>query len=247
MILTKSVFIKINCKEYKKYRSLGYKFDSNEIIEVKLEDLSLRSHAIVNVKCDVCGFEKKIKYQVYNKNYEKYNYYSCSIKCGMGKYIQNNLDKYGVDNYAKTDECKEKIKNTNIERYGYIAPSGNKDVMSKMVKTRVERGIQNDSIEINEYRLYRKLVRKITDLNKKNLINNWNGYDYYDNEYIKDNYNFNSNSRLYPTIDHKISIYNGYKNNIPAEVIASLDNLCITKRGINSSKNIKNDETFKLL
>lgn len=157
------------------------------------------------------------------------------------------MEKYGVDNYAKTDEAKEKMKNTNLKRYGSIAPAGNVDVMSKMTKTRVERGYQNVSSEIDEYKLYRKLVRKLTDINKKMLFENWDGIDYYDDEYIKDYLNINSNSRLYPTIDHKISIYYGYNNNISAEEVASLDNLCITKRGINSSKSSKTYETFKRL
>jgi hypothetical protein len=247
MVISKSVFISINCKEYKKYRNLGYKFEKNEMIEVKLKDLSLKSHALVEAKCDICGFEKKIKYQVYNKNYEKYNYYSCSIKCAMGKYIQNNLNKYGVDNYSKTDECKKKMKETCLKKYGSISPSGNVEVMNKIINTRIERGIQNSNRDIDDYKLYKKLVRKLTDISKKVLLENWNGYDFYDNEYIKDNFKLNPNNRLYPTIDHKVSVYYGYNNNISAEYISSVDNLCLTKRGINSSKNIKTDEIFRKL
>lgn len=247
MILTKSVFIKMNGKHIKKYIDLGYNCKTNDIVEVKIEDLPFRSHSLVRVKCDVCEIEKEIRYFVYSKNNIKGDYYSCSIKCGIGKYKSNMMEKYGVDNYAKTDEAKEKMKNTNLKRYGSIAPAGNVDVMSKMTKTRVERGYQNVSSEIDEYKLYRKLVRKLTDINKKMLFENWDGIDYYDDEYIKDYLNINSNSRLYPTIDHKISIYYGYNNNISAEEVASLDNLCITKRGINSSKSSKTYETFKRL
>ena len=73
--------------------------------------------------------------------------------------------------------------------------------------------------------------------NRKVLFSLWDGIDFYDGENIIDNMNLHHNDRLYPTVDHKISIYNGFKNNISIEVISSIDNLCITKRHINSTKN----------
>jgi hypothetical protein len=38
------------------------------------------------------------------------------------------------------------------------------------------------------------------------------------------------------TIDHKISIYSGFLENIDPEIIASTHNLCWTKRSINIRK-----------
>jgi hypothetical protein len=48
----------------------------------------------------------------------------------------------------------------------------------------------------------------------------------------------------YPTIDHKISTYYGFINNIPIDVISNVENLCITKRSINSSKNRLTENQF---
>jgi hypothetical protein len=62
--------------------------------------------------------------------------------------------------------------------------------------------IINDS-----YLFYRNEVRRFTNRNKKELFENWNGYDYYDNEFIGNNFVYVHTNRLYPTIDHKISIY----------------------------------------
>jgi hypothetical protein len=45
---------------------------------------------------------------------------------------------------------------------------------------------------------------------KKDLLENWDGYDYYDGEYIKDNFCLYSNDKNYPTMDHKISCYYGF-------------------------------------
>lgn len=85
----------------------------------------------------------------------------------------------------------------------------------------------------------KKKVRNKTNRVKKKLFESWNGLDYYDNENIRQNLELKYYSKKYPTIDHKISIYYGFNNNIDPEIIGDLENLCIAKRCINSSKNIK--------
>jgi len=71
------------------------------------------------------------------------------------------------------------------------------------------------------------------------LFENWDGYDYYDGEYIKNNFNLHGLDNNYPTIDHKISVSYGFKNNIEPEKIADISNLCITKKINNSKKSSK--------
>ena len=68
--------------------------------------------------------------------------------------------------------------------------------------------------DLSEWLLYRRFVRRLTERN-----------------------------RNFPTVDHKISIVYGFKNNTPPEEISKIENLCITKRKINSSKshNIESD------
>ena len=46
-------------------------------------------------------------------------------------------------------------------------------------------------------------------------------------------------------MDHKISVFYGFMNNISESEISKLDNLVITKKGINSSKNNKDFTIFK--
>lgn len=88
----------------------------------------------------------------------------------------------------------------------------------------------------------RHVVRK--NSNKKKLIEEWNGFDYYDGEYIKENFDVKHTDYDFPTIDHKISIIYGFKNNIPPEEIGDLSNLCMTKKGINSSKSFLTEENY---
>lgn len=44
------------------------------------------------------------------------------------------LKKYGVDNYAKTNECKEKIKKTCLKRYGVEHPMKSPNIFNKIFK-----------------------------------------------------------------------------------------------------------------
>ena len=68
--------------------------------------------------CPVCN--NRCTFVNINIGYQKH----CSIKClGMDDIIKTQrkkscLDKYGVDNYSKTQECKEKVKNTNKRIFG---------------------------------------------------------------------------------------------------------------------------------
>ena len=65
--------------------------------------------------------------------------------------------------------------------------------------------------------------------------------------YIKENLILDSNDNNYPNIDHKISIYEGFINNISVYEIANINNLCVTKRIHNLRKNIKTENDFKII
>ena len=71
-------------------------------------------------------------------------------------------------------------------------------------------------------REYRNEVKNLTKKAKKELLENWNGYDFYDNEYIKDNFNLDPTHKNYPTIDHKISVHYGFNNNILMQSFADM-------------------------
>lgn len=122
---------------------------------------------------------------------------------------------------------------TNLERYGSKNPMSNEEIKNKMIKTKQKLGIYLLECDRNDFTNYRLKVKLLTNKNKDKLFKKWNGYDYYDNEYIKDN---KLNDKNYPTIDHKISIKYGFENNIAPEDISKIENLCITKRKLNSSK-----------
>lgn len=213
-----------------------------------------------------------MKNEIFLKNYkkknkEKYGYdmpfnsIEIQHKCSLS--VKN---KYGVDNVFQNNEIKEKIKKTNLEKYGVEIPLQSEEIREKFIKTMINKyGVDNPSkyqefkdkvinikikkgyiIKDDNWSKYKREVRVITSKYKKVLLENWNGCDYYDNEYIKENFNLNYCDKKYPTIDHKISIISGFINNISPDIIGGIDNLCYTKRTINSKKNYKNEINFYL-
>ena len=93
---------------------------------------------------------------------------------------------------------------------------------------------------LDYYKIAQNYYRTIRD----SFISEWDGYDYYDGEYIKDNFNLDFNHTDYPTIDHKVSIKMGFKLGIPPRDISNFDNLCITKKVLNSKKGYKTEEDY---
>lgn len=180
------------------------------------------------------------------------------------------IKKYGVDNPGKSEEIKEKMKNTCMEKYGTEYSLQNKDVIKKRKETNMKRyEFENAAqhpkiiekirktlfkngyrINSNDYTIFEDYMKKCISETQKNMRKykfkeNWDGYDYYDGEYIKDNYNlYNSNEEQYPNIDHKTSIIYGFLHNINYEEISLIENLCFTKRKHNVSKNVLTEKEY---
>jgi len=180
-------------------------------------------------------------------NYSKTNQFKRNFKKIM-------LEKYGVQNPSEVEEFKIKRKETMLEKYGveyYVLSDGFKEKSETtslknrgvehpmMLKSEVEKRLikKGLSFRSDDFLRYRSMVDNLTKKNKKELFEKWDGYDAYDGEYIKDNLNLKGQHGDYPTIDHIVSVYFGFKNGIDPIQISNLDNLCITKRKINSSKN----------
>jgi hypothetical protein len=141
--------------------------------------------------------------------------------------------KYGDSNFNNV----EKMKSTKLEKYGFYFNNS-----IKMIQTKTDTGLifQDKS----DWKIYKKKVDSITRRNKKTLYENWNGNDYYDDEVIKTYLAHSHTHRFYPCIDHKISVFYGFNNNIDPEIIGDIDNLCITKRYLNSIKGSLIEEEF---
>ncbi len=167
------------------------------------------------------------------------------------------LERYGFISYFMTNEYKEyfkanlsqmleKTKNTCLERYGVENVSQVKEIYNKILNSKKASGLIPPDSLLSSWVVYKKRCRTLTGKVKKLLYEKWDGYDYYDGEFIKEYSLFKHTDRLYPTVDHKISLLFGFSNGISAEEICDISNLCITKRWINCSKNSLTEDIFKL-
>lgn len=147
MILNNNVTIKINNSNLNYYKKLGYDVTPNDITSVNVKDLSKGSHILIDVKCDICSIEKKIKYNSLYKN-DYLTEYMC-VKCKR----KNNLkEKYGVENIFQLNSTKNKIKETNLKKYGVEYITQSIDIKNKIKNTNIEKygkehHLQNENIK----------------------------------------------------------------------------------------------------
>lgn len=167
MLITKEVLIKWNGRNKQNFINKGYIFTKigDEFI-VNVNDLTKGSKAKVKVKCDYCGAVIEKSYSVYLKQHHNL-FGDCCNKCQPIKNKQVCLERYGVDNGAKTDDSKNKLKKTCLERYGVTNPAKinevrekisfssnlNKDIiLTKMRKTMMEKYGTFNVMDIKEFR-----------------------------------------------------------------------------------------------
>jgi hypothetical protein len=243
------------------------KWMSSKEFRDKSNKTQIDKYGVLFVQTDKFRMDNSIKHKEIIKNKKERGEYNCNLSLPINKELRDSamFEKYGHTYSSHVESIKDKIQKTNLERYGHISPFGNINVSNKIKKTLLEKyGVDNPfkSKEIqykikkylkenyytitidDKFKKYRNKVRYLTNKIKEELFDNWDGFDYYDGEYIKDYLKLNSNNNKYPTIDHKISCIYGYKNNIGIEILSNIENLCITKRIINSQKNHLNENEF---
>jgi len=230
-------------KEKKKETTLkNYSVENpsqSEIIKIKKEITCETNYGVKHPLQSKELFEKMII-----DNIEKYGVeFYMQTEEYKKKVNESNLKKYGVNWYLQSEDIKEKSKKTCLEKYGVEHALQSEIIQDKSRETRIKNGHEIPEHLLTDFQIYKKKIRYFTHKNKKKLYENWNGYDYYDNEYIKDNKDNNKNN--YPTIDHKTSVYFGFNNNIEPEELCKIENLCITKKSLNSSKKENNELSFK--
>lgn len=204
------------------------------------------------VQTDRFREDNSTKHKEIIKNKKERGEYNCSLSLSSNRELRESamFEKYGHTYSFHVESIKNKIQTTNLEKYGHISPFGNKEIQKSIKDNIVYKSLERewtfngDKYKLDLFRIYRRKVRYETDLLRKKLFEDWNGYDYYDSEYIKDNLLLNKNDNNYPTIDHKISCFYGFINNLPTTDISNIDNLCITKRIINSKKSQLNEADF---
>jgi len=113
--------------------------EKNEENKVFVETLSYGSSIEVYLNCDYCGKEIYKSFKLIKKQNEIVNKDTCK-DCKFIKRADICEAKHGVRSHSQLKDVKDKIKKTNIKKYGCETPlNNNKKVKEKADKTRLEK------------------------------------------------------------------------------------------------------------
>jgi hypothetical protein len=229
VILDSEVYVILNPRHINYWENKGYfipRYDNsykrNKVkrdakILVSIKDLSKQSHVKIKCLCEMCGKVREINFNQYRDIC-----FECSNKSRCG------------------------------EKHPRFGKKSSINMLNKQRKTKIKRGIWLPDDKLDAFSLYRKLVKIETKKWKDKIFELWNGMDYYTGKRLIKNEEFSAlnpllhvnKNKLQPTIDHKISVYYGFVNNISYEIVGGFDNLCICSKVINSTKSRLNENSF---
>jgi len=113
MIVSKIVQIKVHPNHLTYYKTLYPEINVGDIINIKPNELYVKSTTKIECQCEICGLNKFLEYRYYIKNTKTHNIYSCSQKCSKIKKEMTNIVKYGFKYHSmNTEVFNEKVKKT---------------------------------------------------------------------------------------------------------------------------------------
>jgi len=124
---------------------------------------------------------------------------------------ETRLHKYGDKNFRNI----EKQKQTKLEKYGDENFNNAEVAQAQKRKTMEEKGLWIPEGEMSDWELYKTEVRRLTEKT----------YNEYKNEINPNNYDRVLCGVIGHQLDHIISVYKGFNDNISADIIAGRDNL----------------------
>jgi hypothetical protein len=119
------------------------------------------------------------------------------------------------------------------------AKANSPEAIEKRRKTWEATGRLFNLADNKDWKKYWKKCDQLTRLIRKKLLVDWNGYDYYDGEYIKPYLELSVHHKNYPTLDHKYPRSKAFQDGLMPYEITTKENLVWTKRTNNSKKGNK--------
>lgn len=171
-----------------------------------------------------------------NSRRKERRYKEC-IECGNSLRIlnSNNPNNFCSNICKGINMSKNSIELGLSDRANKMRENRPNDSWKKGIETRKKNGniIDWDKVEWKQYwRRCNDLTRKI----RKQMLEFWDGYDYIDGEYIKNNLSLPYTHKDYPTLDHIKSRSQCFKEGLSPYEATIPDNLKWTKRCNNSKK-----------
>ena len=169
---------------------------------------------------------KQCTKQIPCKKWKAENRVFCNNDC-YNAYKADNSEEYLTDKFIT-----EGRKHSNTE-----------EAIEKGKETKFRNGTITDWKKNKEWKKFYKECNRLNLLMREEMINSWDGYDYYTGKYIKDNLKLPYFHKEYPTLDHKFPKSRAFEQGKTPKEITTKDNLVWTTRSNNSKKG--NKVTFK--
>ena len=159
------------------------------------------------------------------------NYIECTQCHTPIRFYPSQQNKF-CSNKCQGIWVKENMGEERAERASHMRKSWSEESWKKGLETRKKNG---NVIENYEWKQYWRRCDWLTRKIRKQMLETWDGYDYIDGEYIKDNLNLHFSDKNYPTLDHIKPRSQCFKEGISPYEATTIENLKWTKR-INNSK-----------
>ena len=199
------------CKTHYKSKGSGSKYCSANCRQIA------RARDRQFTPCSHCS--KDVRYFPNSEHKNKKNIF-CSNKC-QGEWMKIN-----TKNLQLAERANKMRKNWTL------------DCIDKAIKTRKKNG---NAIDWNKagWKQYWRRCNDLTRKIRKQMLENWDGYDYISGEYIKDNLNLHYSHSDYPTLDHIKPRSQCFKEGLSPYEATRPENLAWTTRKNNSKKSQK--------
>ena len=172
MLMSETSAVVWNPRNKKHYTDLGYRFTKmGDSLEVDVQHLTKGSISPVKVRCDYCGKEYTIQWQVYMSIHRRSKLDSdACVDCGGKKAIdviikqygsysgfhlhtdkkrkETNIAKYGCENVFGSPIIQQRIVETNLNRYGVEYTQQSNVIRAKTEKTCFEKYGVNNYVEL---------------------------------------------------------------------------------------------------
>lgn len=240
-----------------------YKCDHCQRIYDKSRSLS--AHRCKNRELYIQNLYQKNKSEILTKYNEGYSILEISKEYQLthvllDRYLRKDAIPLRTQSQRNNKRIQEKTKITWLKNWGVDNPSKLSDIKDKKIKTLQDKyGVNNSTDTIvsrfkhyiigtgpdpdkeNDYHEYRNIVETLTNQNKKLLPSS--PVCYYSRVKIGKGIHFNK--PLYATLDHKISIWEGFEKGILPEIIGSINNLVWCARIMNQYKRTMSENQFR--
>jgi len=220
---SKSISIKFKNKTAKEKKKILLKIENTNLVKYGVKNVmqneQIKIKAINTILSRSNEYKEKIAQKDKNTKLKKYGNENYN---NPEKSKETCLKKYGVKYSFQSENNKNKSKQTWYKKYGcHISCSP--IIKNKIRKTNEINGNWLPKNKWSDFKTYKAEVWKITN-KVKHLLKNFSKTGNKLNDYH---------------CDHRYSIYQGFKDNIPTFIIGNLCNLEMINSRTNMSKNIK--------